>query len=684
MLRNGQMLDEKRELTRRQHELQDELTSTRQYSKALDVLWVIRSAFQEIDVLVDCGELATALTSIETVKSKIELFNQGYPEATIGGPLMQLASSKYENILKSLDKYWDEAIVLTDIDDTTVLSIAQHVEGIPFSNLCEAVQVTDSGKFFRGTKLERLLLLLDKRIIEPMLSKSYKTASIEDHELILQRNDTEAGIGQEQLFSVFSDVVNFLNSEFEKSLLNIAISKRFSHHLTNSIILSVLPSFFPEDPMDLDSYKEQLKYAIDFEKFLNELEWTKSSDIEQWTESYSSEWIRYRKGLFLDNIRNLDDLNITTFEISSTEQLPTVSEVAEEVKEKIEPKETTEAADDWSWDNNDEGADSEGQASDQEDDWGWGEQQETIADETPTETIPTDTRIEPIAPVQTVAFRKTVTNLPDQLLDIISRFLFEIEDLGQSTQASQVSDLATLFRVIASDIYTEKQVPLIIQYNDMIMLHENMSQNILRDAIPEEMEQLQWHAKGILSQLSRQPAEHIEKLLGFLGDLQSTADMRSSNRNNSVMDDLVKYIMEFAQGLSKYSASEETRELSGQLIEGAITELMEFVFQLGDIAEDESIELSKLFNKLSDFESLFPVQDSSIGSAIARYVPSWIKFQYFNEILQSSLVDIDYLLNQNALVDFTASELTGLVQALFAPSDQREKLLKEIANSRRV
>lgn len=692
MVHNAQIVEEEREPISTEHEFQDELASTRQYLKALDALWIIRSAFQEIDALLDCGDLATALSSIETVKSKIELFSQSYPEAAIGDKLMQQASAKNDDTLASLERAWDEAIVLTDIDDTTVLSVAQQVGGIPFNNLYEAVQVTDSGKFFKGTKLERLLTLLDKQIIEPMLNGSYKTASIEDHELILQKNNTEAKVDQEKLFSGFSDVVNFLDSEFDSSLLNVAISKRFSHHLTNSIILSVLPSYFPEDPMDLDSYKETLKYAVDFEKFLNKLQWTNSSDIEQWTASYSSEWIRYRKGFFLDSIRNIDGNKISTFEVESVVEPSIVdlnySEVADKAKEQAQPKPVAEAVDDWSWDNNDEAENDEIQNSDQEDDWGWGDQQEAevVEEPKPTEDVAqvAEYASKPPAKAQTEIARKTITNLPDQLLDIISRFLFEIEDLGQSAQASQVSDLATIFRVVASDIYEQKQIPLIIQYNDMIVLHEKMSKNILRDAIPEEMQQLQQYSRGIMSQLSRQAAEHIEKLLGFMDRLQSTAEVRSSNRNNSVMDDLVEYIMNFAQGLDRYSASEETRDLSGQLVESVIAQLMDFVFQLGDIAEDESIELSKLFNKLSEFERLFPAQDSSVGSAIARYVPSWIKFQYFNEILQSSLVDIDYLLNQNALMDFTGSELTGLVEALFAPSDQREKLLRQIANSRRV
>lgn len=48
-------------------------------------------------------------------------------------------------------------------------------------------------------------------------------------------------------------------------------------------------------------------------------------------------------------------------------------------------------------------------------------------------------------------------------------------------------------------------------------------------------------------------------------------------------------------------------------------------------------------------------------------------------LLQSAnLVDITYLFENGALIDFTPDELIGLLKALFADSEKREKAIERI------
>ena len=59
-------------------------------------------------------------------------------------------------------------------------------------------------------------------------------------------------------------------------------------------------------------------------------------------------------------------------------------------------------------------------------------------------------------------------------------------------------------------------------------------------------------------------------------------------------------------------------------------------------------------------------------------VPHWLKFCYLSELLQASLVDIAYLHETGALVDFRPDELVTLIKALFADSEKRDKAIESI------
>lgn len=61
------------------------------------------------------------------------------------------------------------------------------------------------------------------------------------------------------------------------------------------------------------------------------------------------------------------------------------------------------------------------------------------------------------------------------------------------------------------------------------------------------------------------------------------------------------------------------------------------------------------------------------------YCPNWLKFQYLAEIMESSLVDIKYLWTEGELsLEFTADEVEGLLEALFAESQLRRQAIQEI------
>jgi len=63
---------------------------------------------------------------------------------------------------------------------------------------------------------------------------------------------------------------------------------------------------------------------------------------------------------------------------------------------------------------------------------------------------------------------------------------------------------------------------------------------------------------------------------------------------------------------------------------------------------------------------------------IAAYVPSWLKYCYLSELLEASLVDISYLFDEGALMDFRVEELVQLVRALFSDTPMRANVIKKV------
>lgn len=64
------------------------------------------------------------------------------------------------------------------------------------------------------------------------------------------------------------------------------------------------------------------------------------------------------------------------------------------------------------------------------------------------------------------------------------------------------------------------------------------------------------------------------------------------------------------------------------------------------------------------------------------YVPSWLKFSYLSEVLEASMVDITYLFEERALVDFEIDELVKLVTALFSDTPLRAETIQKLQTGR--
>ncbi|KAJ6591472.1 hypothetical protein DFH09DRAFT_1273408 [Mycena vulgaris] len=160
-----------------------------------------------------------------------------------------------------------------------------------------------------------------------------------------------------------------------------------------------------------------------------------------------------------------------------------------------------------------------------------------------------------------------------------------------------------------------------------------------------------------------------------------TADQDRYDECESAINRVVQEIKRLAQRWKGILNKSKYYTAIGMVTETAVSRVLEDVLALPDIPEVESHRLSELCRILHGLEALF-VEDADQGPFVGAYVPSWFKFSYLFELLEASMVDISYLFDSGALVDFEVDELVGLVRALFADTVLRTNTINKLTSGR--
>ncbi|KAJ7782061.1 hypothetical protein DFH07DRAFT_792440 [Mycena maculata] len=160
-----------------------------------------------------------------------------------------------------------------------------------------------------------------------------------------------------------------------------------------------------------------------------------------------------------------------------------------------------------------------------------------------------------------------------------------------------------------------------------------------------------------------------------------TADQDRYDECESAVSQVVREIKRLAQQWRGVLNKSKYYTAIGMVTDAALTRVLEDVLALPDIPEVESHRLSELCRLLHALEALF-VEEANQEPFVVAYVPSWLKFSYLSELLEASMVDISYLFDSGALVDFEVAELVRLVRALFADTALRTNTINKLTGGR--
>jgi centromere/kinetochore protein ZW10 len=640
--------------------LQKSLEENRQQMKAVNDLWVLRAGFQEVDALLELGELGQALSSLETMWSKLD--DLIYSNTLLQRNVIKQADLLHQRIINQVINAWKQAIAIENRDSLVIVTVKQIIDGISLENVYEAVQMIDSGSTTGSGLVEQLLKSLERNVFDEVLALKVDTAVVDQSEgtASLQLTKREGKFTVPEVLGILETTVQFLQTSFE--LMSVSIRKRFASSMVQQLSNRTLPNLFPADASELPGFQAQLPSLIKFETFLQQLGWITLSDrdLSHWVDNFSNEWILYRKSHYMDILRG--ELAKLSFDKIMSEK---------NAATKTHQPKLSVPNNDWSWNDDQESEESAepAETNDEFNDesWGWGD------DDQAEESVPA-----PVA--QPVArARSTVSSAVQVLADVISSFQADVGEKAPGL-SYHVADILALYRALAPIVYESAPSPLIL-CNDVILFNELVEEGSMANVAPNEVELIQRFGSNHLEMILR---EKQTQLIKYLSTANKFVDCtREPNRQNCIdaIDNMTSFLQNLSREWREHVPYTMVATSLGNLLEMCVSIMILAIESHTDIAEAESVQLSLLIMKVTALEALFDnprAPESGQTSLAAFYVPSWIKFQYLNEILQSKLVDISFLYESNALVDFTSSELIALIHALFAESEHRRRAIEAI------
>ena len=393
----------------------------------------------------------------------------------------------------------------------------------------------------------------------------------------------------------------------------------------------------------------------------------------------------------------------------------------EEGSVKGNEKKSTKGEDDdddaSAWDIEDDEVDkqdktSNGDAGEEDDAWGWGDGDEDPAAKPQSPSAPKkppqpkangSTIPQPKEQALTLRETFTATHVPDNLLSILQTLISDAEtlasdpDLATSPIAPAASALYTLptlalamYRATAPTAYAKLDVGNMLIYNDASHLSSQL-RKWQASQPPASRLRLEKDAEALESFAKRAYGSEMESQRTILRDLLDGAQGFANSTSppfkgecEGAVEQTVDRLREVHRQWQPVLSHGALLQSLGSLLSTATGKIISDIQDLSDISEPESQQLKTLLTHLSGIRDLFVQErDGEEQDMTFIYSPTWLKFQYLAEILESSLADIKWMWREGELsLEFEAEEVVELVRALFAESDLRRRAIGEIRGAR--
>ncbi|KAG0638182.1 hypothetical protein HOY80DRAFT_968902 [Tuber brumale] len=290
----------------------------------------------------------------------------------------------------------------------------------------------------------------------------------------------------------------------------------------------------------------------------------------------------------------------------------------------------------------------------------------------------------------------TITSIPDAIMEIIVRVVDEVKRLSTmppsavTPAASGMLSIPSLvlaaYRALAPTSYSTNISSNMYVYNDCVRIAQQLQGlEVTVELIhpnnnwDTDINLIQSFGKHHYSKeigLQRTIlCDFLDGAQGFVGctNFPQSADCQTA------ISSVVARIKEIHTSWSQVLSPSVLFQSVGLLLNTVVTKLINDIEDIPDIPAADSEKICTFFEEISTLESLFPSAPGGAGvSTTGFHCKNWLKFRFLQQILDSRIADILYMLREGHLEGFETEELVDLVKALFADNDNRKKCIDEI------
>ncbi|RMZ81957.1 hypothetical protein DV737_g2249, partial [Chaetothyriales sp. CBS 132003] len=687
------------ELGQKIHLLEAEIAFTARLGDQLQAIGHVTAALQHVDSLLSTQQAPSAASALRAAQSSISRLQGPQVRSIVGNwaaaLLTQAKAQLHDALLSAFVIERDAQHCSLEIKESaTQQALASLLQG-----LLEIDAATDVLHSLSLT-LEPLLLWPLRKQARPRV-KQYSRAG-HRFEVSLDTQASPVGVAIRFLIAFWDFLESYLPSPIVESLAGRLIPKAI-----DVLIADWMTPAIPIHVHELSALDELQSNVSDLANYLNKHAWPGAAKLSKWIDDAPGFWLARRKAETLDAVRKaFSSSKGYLHQVERIERHPAPALPADDNGKEAgeawndswhadEAHSTHDSDDDasgWGFDDGDQAAPvktaqngndhtpTSQESGEEVDAWGWGDE---------------DDDSEAPAHADTPKAEHGDNIIGRDIQDSVSLAQAQHPSLQRVSPSNGLLALPVLalamFRATAPTHYgNSPSLGNMNLYNDASYLTDKLRGVIAPEAMPSIEPDCKATDKFARSAYSREMelqrtilADLLDGAQGFAACTQPLYAREIENAVSATVDRVKQVYEEWAPILSTSALLQSV----GALVALVINKFISDIEEMDEISAPQSEKLVSFASHIASLGDLFVAtppghsagdEEQSVPMT-AVYVPNWLKFQYLINILDSSLVDINFLWTEGELsLEFGPDEVVDLIEALFQESSHRKKAIAAI------
>lgn len=676
------------------------------------------------------GNVTTALQRLEDAEASILGL-----ESLEGSRAVEILKQKAEelkgHVRETTTEFWNATIRVDN--EARTLDILETNLWAPGADISKARNITISAAKAFGifdSLVQALAQNIDRSILRPRMTinedEMVPKVFVSEGKLYLSGQTDD--LSCEALVRDITLVCDFLATRLPLSI-TLPLSNTLIPALSTRLEEQWLEPAIPKNMPQTASFTATLSSVRLLADCVDKHEWYGSKQLRDWVNDAPRTWLTKRREVVLGDVRNLvfegvrerktvervETRVVSQADVGGLEEDDWDNGAWNEPEESAAPaKSNVDGDDDASaWDIEDDKSEKDDQQpKDIEDDaWGWGDED---ADQKPSSPVsskkhPPNSSLNGKPADQEMTLRETftTTTIPDGIVSHLREIVSDAETLSEPDFASSpiapaaqaLYTLPTLalaiYRATAPTAYGKVDVGNMLIYNDSTQLadklkewqHEVHNASGAKLRLDADVVALESFAKRAYSTEMESQRTILKDLLDGAQAFGHSTEQPYQRECEAAVSSTVERLRDVWRMWKDVLSQGALLQSLGSLLSSVTGQMTREIEDLGDISEAESKQLRILCDQVTTITDIFtqPPAEGEEGNPRDMtfvYSPTWIKFQYLAEVLESSLADIRWMWKEGSLrLEFESEEVVELVEALFAESRLRREAVDEIRGS---